>query len=305
MKKNILSLTMVINATSNYGQGLGNTATVHKVNRNSQSYGFRSKESMKQSILEQAGFYDDLTTIVDGATQKFVSEDVNAALNRASEGGYMCTATKKTYKRISTITLSDAISCDYMRDSIRFHTNLGMAENYAKANGINIQEKLTEEESTDEKGKKKEKAAGLMPYTYEFDKGLKVYSINIDLDRIGEDENFPDIHASKEEKISRVVDLLRAVQSLNLSVKGSVDNASPIFAVGGISNRFSECELAVVVRNNNLVLSNELESKVNKFGSGFIEGILDNTDEVNEQLKPVAMDTFFDNLVNKVEAFFA
>ena len=31
---------------------------------------------------------------------------------------------------------------------------------------------------------------GLMPYQYEYDKSLKIYSITIDLEMIGKDENF-------------------------------------------------------------------------------------------------------------------
>ena len=37
----------------------------------------------------QSGWYDDLETEVDGATQKKVNEDLNAINCRALEGGYM------------------------------------------------------------------------------------------------------------------------------------------------------------------------------------------------------------------------
>ena len=39
-----------------------------------------------------------------------------------------------------------------------------------------------------------------MPYQYEFDKSLKIYSLTIDLDMIGRDENFDSEEASAEEK---------------------------------------------------------------------------------------------------------
>ena len=77
-----------------------------------------------------------------------------------------------------------------------------------------------------------------MPYQYDFDKSLKKYSITIDLDQFGKDANF-DMEATNEEKAFRVKAILTAVENLALVVKGNLDNAEPLFAVGGISDRKS------------------------------------------------------------------
>lgn len=215
-----LTLTVISKMTSNYGEGLGNISSIQKVFRNGRTYGTRSRESLKNAIMVQSGLYDDLKVVVDGATQKDVSEEYNASNCRALEGGYMNT-TGLTKIRKSSFYLTDAVSCDEFVNETRFHNNLYLASTYAKANGINLQEKSKE--------------SGLMPYQYEYDLNLKQYSITIDLDRIGKDENF-NTESSKEEKVDRVNALLTAIENLNLVVKGNLDNAEPLFIVGGIGD---------------------------------------------------------------------
>ena len=138
MKKNALTLTVVANMTSNYSEGLGNIASVQKVFKNRKVYTIRSRESLKNAVMVQAGMYDDLQTEVDGATQKLVAPELNAATCRALEGGYMSTK-GTTYVRKSSVYFTDAIACESFVNETRFHNNLYLAGNYAKAQGKNIQ----------------------------------------------------------------------------------------------------------------------------------------------------------------------
>lgn len=167
MKKKALTLTVVANMTSNYAENLGNIASVQKVFKNRKIYTIRSRESLKNALMVQAGLYDDLQTISDSSKQKVVvqkavSEKLNAANCRALEGGYMNTI-DTTYIRNSSIYVTDAISCESFVNEPRFHNNLYLASNYAQANGLNVQNNADK--------------VGLMPYQYEYDKGLKCYSI--------------------------------------------------------------------------------------------------------------------------------
>ena len=222
MKNKALTLTVVASMTSNYGEGLGNVGSVQKVYKNGKAYAIRSRESMKNAIMVQSGLYDDLKVEQDGKVdQKAVSKDINVATNRALEGGYMSTIGDRKIRR-SSFYLTDAISFYPFVNETRFHNNLYLAQTYAKENGINIQEKAAN--------------AGLMPYQYEYDKSLKRYSITIDLDKVGIDENY-DTKASKEERAYRVKALLNAIKNLSLVVRGNMDNAEPIFVVGGIGER--------------------------------------------------------------------
>ncbi len=292
MKKKALTLTVVANMTSNYSEGLGNIASVQKVFRNRKVYTIRSRESLKNALMTQAGMYDDLQTEVDKATQKLVTEELNAATCRALEGGYMSTK-GTTYVRNSSIYLTDAISCESFVNETRFHNNLYLAGNYANANGLNIQ---------NDAGK-----VGLMPYQYEYDKSLKVYSLTIDLEMVGKDENF-DAEANNAEKAERVNMILDAVASLSLVVKGNLDNAEPVFVVGGISDRKTHYfENVVRVEEDRINLSQDLKEKLGQgYSCGFLRGnVFVNEREIENELQPMSVTGFFEKMKADVNAYFA
>ena len=291
MKKRALTLTVVANMTSNYSEGLGNIASVQKVFKNRKVYTIRSRESLKNAVMVQAGMYDDLQTEVDGATQKLVNPELNAATCRALEGGYMSTK-GTTYVRKSSVYLTDAISCESFVNETRFHNNLYLAGNYAKAQGKNIQNDAD--------------SVGLMPYQYEYDKSLKVYSLTIDLEMVGKDENFG-AEASAEEKAERVNAILRAVETLSLVVKGNLDNAEPVFVVGGLSERKTHYfENVVHVEEDRLLMTDDLQAKI---GEGYRTGLLKsrvflNEAEVEETLHPLSVSAFFDALADDVKKYY-
>lgn len=294
--RNALTLTVLSNMTSNYSEGLGNIASVQKVFRNRNVYSMRSRESLKNAIMVLSGMYDDLKTHVDGATQKLANKELNASNCRALEGGYMSTK-GTTYIRKSSIYLTDAVSCESFVNENRFHNNLYLATNSAKEKNINIQEKAKE--------------AGLMPYQYEYDKSLKVYSITMDLEMIGKDENFENEEGYKEaeniEKASRVKAILDAVETLSLTVKGNLDNAEPIFIVGGLSDRKTHYfENVVKVEEERLIISNDLKDKINKgYRVGLLEGKnLRNEEEIKRELEAISITKFFDELKSDVDAYF-
>ncbi len=290
MKKSI-TLTVVANMTSNYSEGLGNIGRVQKVYKNKKTYASRSRESLKNAIMVHSGMYDDLKTVVDGATQKEVSEEVNVANCRALEGGYMNTK-GNTYVRNSSFYLTDAVSCDSFINETRFHNNLYLASNYAKANNINLQEKAAE--------------AGLMPYQYEYDKSLKVYSMTIDLEMIGKDLNFK-TEAPNDEKASRVIALLDAVANLTLVVRGNLDNAEPIFVVGGMSERKTHYfENVVNVRNEELVMNDDLKNKLNEgYSCGLLQScIFKNEVDIIKSLNPKSIKKFFEDLKAEVKQYY-
>ncbi|HHD2587946.1 TPA: type I-B CRISPR-associated protein Cas7/Cst2/DevR [Clostridium perfringens] len=293
MKGKSVTLTVIANMTSNYGEGLGNISSVQKVFKNGKTYAARSKESLKNAIMVQSGLYDDLETSLDKkVNQKVVSKDLNVTNCRALEGGYMNTS-DNTYVRKSSFYLTDAVSCDEFINEYRFHNNLYLATNYAKHNNINLQGNAQK--------------AGLMPYQYEFDKSLKIYSLTIDLDMIGRDENFDSEEASAEEKAYRVNAILDAVKNLSLIVKGNLDNAEPIFVVGGIINRKTHYfENLVKVKNDKLEITEELKDRINNgCYVGFLEGgNFENEVQIKEELRPLTVSKFFSNLEEEVRKYY-
>lgn len=296
MKKNALTLTIVAMMTSNYGEGLGNVSTVQKIYRNGKTYATRSRESLKNAIMVESGFYDDLVVSVDGATQKAVSAQLNAANCRALEGGYMNTAKENdgSLIRNSSFYLTDAVGCEEFVNETRFHNNLHLAQTYAKQNGYNLQK--------DGDAKK----CGLMPYQYEYDKSMKQYSLTIDLDMIGKDANF-EAEADNKEKADRVNTLLTAVENLSLVVKGNLDNAEPLFVVGGLVARKTHYfENVVNVHNRRLAITPDLKARINKgCSAALLQGDnFANEAEIISALNPVSVAEFFDNLRSQVNKYY-
>lgn len=286
-----LTLTIVANMTSNYSEKLGNISSVQKVYKNRKIYTVRSKESLKNAICVQSGLYDDLKTELDKTMQKMANEEVNAATCRALEGGYMNTQ-GTTHVRKSSFYLTDAIACDSFINEARFHNNLYLATVHAKENGLNVQN-----DSED---------VGLMPYQYEYDKSLKTYSITIDLEAIGKDENF-NAEADNEEKAFRVNSILSTIENLSLVVKGNMDNAEPIFAVGGISNRKTHYfENVVNVKGQKLILSTDLKDKIgNQYHVALLEsGVLENEAEIERELHPLTIANLFNMLRQEVNKYY-
>jgi CRISPR-associated protein Cst2 len=293
MDRKTITLTVVANMTSNYSENLGNIGSVQKVYRRGHVYAIRSRESLKNAIMVQSGMYDDLVTTVDGATQKQATPERNASNNRALEGGYMTTG-KDTYIRNSSFYLTDAVACEPFVNETRFHNNLYLAGNYARANGLNLQ--------------KDAGRAGLIPYQYEYDKSLRVYSITIDLDMIGRDPNFTEEEATGEEKAARVNSLLSAVENLSLIVRGNLDNAEPVFVVGGFSDRKTHYfENVVKVLEGKLVLSEDLIQKLQQgYSSALLRGHnFDNEDEIVEKLHPAGVAAFFETLRSQVKEYYS
>ena len=292
MKKNALTITVVANMTSNYSEGLGNISSVQKIYRDRNVYAIRSRESLKNAIMVQSGMYKDLETEANGATQKKVDENLNAANCRALEGGYMNTK-ESTYVRNSSFYLTDAISTESFINETRFHNNLYLATNYANANNLNVQK---------DAGK-----VGLMPYQYEYEKSLKVYSLTIDLEKVGKDPNFTDKEADNKEKFERVKSILEAIENLSLVVKGNLDNAEPVFAIGGLSLRKTHYfENVVRVEQGALVLGKALkEKKEDGFSCALLKGdIFTNEVEIIKELQPISMREFFKSLIEDVKNYY-
>ena len=290
MKKTALTLTVIANMTSNYGESLGNISSVQKVFREGREYATRSRESLKNAIYVQAGLYEDLQTSLDGAMQKLVNKDINAATCKALEGGYMSTK-DVTYIRNSSFYLTDAVAAEPFISDTRFHNNLYLATNYAKANGLSVQNDADK--------------CGLMPYQYEYDKSIKIYSLTIDLEKVGVDENFG-TEADNEEKLSRVLAIIDAVENLALVVKGNLDNAEPIFVVGGLSPRKTHMfENAVRAAGKNLVIEPIKEKLETGFSCGLMRnGQLGNEDEIVRELNPKTVPKFFGDLREEVKEYF-
>lgn len=298
-----LTLTIVANMTANYGESLGNITSIQKIYRDGKVFSVRTKESLKNRIMTQSCFYDDLKTVVSGATQLVANAELNVSNCRALEGGYMTTGisakgkkvegeTKsRTYKRNSSFYVTDAVSCEEFNATSRFHNNLSLATNFADNNGLNVQSDAGD--------------CGLMIYQYEFHKCKRVYSITIDLEMIGVDKNF-NVTASNTEKADRVITLLNTIKNLYLVVKQHNDNAQPLFVVGGLTEYKTHVfENLVKVKDNKLLLNQSLKDEIANFKSGIQQSNdFDNENDIISELQPLSITQFFKSICDKINKHF-
>ena len=100
---------------------------------------------------------------------------------------------------------------------------------------------------------------------------------------------------------------LNAVETLSLIVKGNMDNAEPVFAVGGLSERKTHYfENVVHVKEDRLELSEDLIIKKNQgFHAALLKGqTLENEKEIEETLKTMNMPEFFQTLKEEVREYY-
>lgn len=290
---NAITLTMVSIMTANYGESLGNISTIQKVIKDGKTYGKRSKENINYFIKTEAGFYDDGEVEIDGAAQKKVNEKMNISNCKSLESGYMGTK-GKMFKRTRSVYVSDGISVEPFTNDYEFHNNLGLATKYAKQNNLSVTKDASK--------------CGLMPYNYEYQRDKMIYSVTIDLNRFGIDENF-DVNIPNEEKIERIVALLESIQNLSLVVKGSMDNACPLFIIGGFSKfKTHVFEPFIKVKDNQLIVTDSLIQKLKSnedCAIGMIDETFDNDKEIKEKLNVKNVDDFFDELIEKVKEYYS
>ena len=123
---------------------------------------------------------------------------------------------------------------------------------------------------------------------------------------IGKDENFK-VEADNNEKAHRVNAILDAIENLTLTVKGNLDNAEPVFVVGGLSNRKTHYfENVVKVENEKLILSDDLKEKISSEYSVALlkSNVFNNQAEIIKELQPKSIVTFFNELKSEVKNYY-
>ncbi|SHH83059.1 CRISPR-associated autoregulator, Cst2 family [Caloranaerobacter azorensis DSM 13643] len=290
MDKKGLTASFIFEAESaNYGEGVGNVASLKKISRGSgDSYTYISRQAIRYNIITQMG--EDRTPLeLDGSVIQFAPDATIKDYPEIDLFGYM--KTKKPAKtRSAVVRLSNAVSLESFNADLDFLTNKGLLDRYNKQNG-------------------EIKDGGNIAQS-EIHKSYYVYTITIDLDKVGIDEN-DDIEVPNEEKARRINKLLDTIKFLYRDIKGRRENLSPIFAIGGvydIKNPFFENKLKV---RNNKILIDTIEDvykiddniKENTI-CGLIKGIFKNDSDIEERLKPLNMGDFFNELKKRVDEYY-
>lgn len=293
--KNGLSISLIFKAQSlNYGEGIGNISELKKLTRgNGNVYTYASRQAIRYDIVRLgAKFYNwNLDVIKNNGTLQFSDEYTIENSQEMDLFGYMQTIRGSGSKvRSAVVRLSHAMSLEEYKDDMEFLNNKGFADRCkVNPNLANIEQHLSY-------------------YTY---------TVTIDLNKIGKDE---DIDLPKAEKANRVNQLLDILKVLNREIRGREENLSPVFIIGGIydvNSPFFLGRLKLLEQNNGFALDTEMLKDSTKLtwnnnsiyedtNIGIIKNVFENEKEIEEIFdgKVTNIENFFSQLKDKVNDFY-
>ena len=293
MEKKGLTITIIFLAESaNYGESIGNVATLKKISRNrGEQYTYISRQAIRYNIIDQLEEKKSPVSKEKGVFQ-FKDEALISDYPELDFFGYMKTG-KSTVTRSAVVRLSNAISLETFKGDLEFLTNKGLSDRYNKEN------------------KEQEKYNDIAQS--EIHKSYYKYTVTIDLDRIGIDESDKS-KVSNEEKSRRIKKLLDTISLLYRDIRGRREDLKPLFVIGGvydIKNPFFE---NIVDVKDNKILVNKLCSGIYDYIekdtiSGIVKEQFENETEVEVKLKEKNINVlnvpeFFKQLKEKVDNYY-
>ena len=296
MDKKGLTFTAIFLAESaNYGEGIGNVATLKKISRNrGEQYTYISRQAIRYNIVEQLGENKANVKAEGSGDKKVVQFSAETTIKDYPEldfFGYMKTVKGDNSKNRSAIVrLSNAVSLETFKGDLEFLTNKGLVDR------IDRNEKVF-----------------LNIAQAEIHKSYYKYTVTIDLDKIGIDE-LDGIEIENEEKARRVNKLLDTISLLYRDIRGRREDLKPLFIIGGvydIKNPFFE---NVVDVRNNKILVEKLTSGIYDFiendtAVGIVKEQFENDTEIETELakrniKVLNVPEFFKQLKNKIDEYY-
>ena len=296
MDKKGLTFTAIFLAESaNYGEGIGNVATLKKISKNrGEQYTYISRQAIRYNIVEQLGENKANVKAEGSGDKKVVQFSAETTIKDYPEldfFGYMKTVKGDNSKNRSAIVrLSNAVSLETFKGDLEFLTNKGLVDRIDRNEKVfpNIAQA-------------------------EIHKSYYKYTVTIDLDKIGIDE-LDEIEIENEEKARRVNKLLDTISLLYRDIRGRREDLKPLFIIGGvydIKNPFFE---NVVDVRNNKILVEKLTSGIYDFiendtAAGIVKEQFENDTELETELakkniKVLNVPEFFKQLKNKIGEYY-
>ncbi len=279
--KNGLTVSLIFEASSlNYGEGMGNIATLKHITREGgEQYTYVSRQALRYNFIEQLG-WNDTEVVANGSGEKKVIQfapDTNIRDDPEIDlFGYM-----KTNKgnhadtRSAVVRLTNAVSLEPFHADLDFLTNMGLAHRCDENNSI---------------------------AQSELHKSFYAYTIAIDLDRVGIDK---DIKLDNAERARRVCELLKTAEFLYRDIRGRRESLAPVFILGGVYTRkspFFENRLRLQKGKLNVEMIQDVMDAIGEETSvGYLPGAFRNDAEIREKLHSMTISAFFKKLCADVE----
>jgi CRISPR-associated protein Cst2 len=296
-----LTFTAIFKAMSlNYGESLGNISELKKINSGDNTYTYMSRQAIRyelfKALSEQFKMDNNKNVPLDkskGVTQ-FKPEVNIKDYAEADLFGYMKTVKGgKSVTRSAVVRTTPAVALEPFLNDIEFGTNKNFADRIKGDSDI---------------------------FQFEHQSSLYSYTMTIDLDRVGKDEN-DGKEIKPADKYKRIALVLDAAQILNREIKGRTENLNPLFVIGGVYdlknpfflNRIRtewDKNLRAYTINTSLLKSVlELEFTLDQKNYeisehthiGFVSGFWGNENEINNIIKPHEKDKTLTNFFSAVK----
>lgn len=290
MKRSGLTISIIFEAQSaNYGEGMGNITTLKKMTRgDGKVYSYISRQAMRYNIVQQMNC-DNTPVTNENKVVQFASSASVKDYPEIDLFGYMKTSSKDDNKkggqqvRSAVARLSNAISLHPYASDMDFLTNMGLAKRGDFANAI---------------------------ANSEIHNSFYAYTVTVDLDKVGIDENdatnIPD-----EEKKKRVIKLIETLQFLYRDIKGRRENLAPVFAIGGVYERKnpyfeSRLEMKKGELNCSMIcdIINACEDTKAHTHVGMFEGKIKNASEAKSKLSASSISDMFEAVKKEVAEYY-
>lgn len=290
MKVKGLTMSIIFRAESaNYGETIGNVASLKKLSRGKgDQYTYISRQALRYNIVKQMGI-DNTEVDVDKSVVQFAPDATIDEYPEIDLFGYMKTS-KDSKTRAAIVRLSNAISLETFKGDLDFLTNKALYDRYSKQEN------------------KKENVKGGSIAQSEIHSSYYAYTITVDLDRVGIDEN-DDIEIENEEKADRIINLLDTIRFLYRDIKGRREDLKPLFAIGGVYDIKNPIfHNALNVKNNRVdidrvkdVLYDDIKDETY---CGIVKGVFDNDNEIIEELGAISMPDYFASIKEEVKNYY-
>jgi len=279
-----LTFTTIFKAMSlNYGESLGNISELKKINSGDNTYTYMSRQAIRYELFkilsEQFKMDNNKDVPLDkkGVTQFKPKVNIKDYVE-ADLFGYMKTTTgNKSVTRSAVVRTTPAIALEPFLNDIEFGTNKNFADRIGENPDI---------------------------FQFEHQSSLYSYTMTIDLDQVGKDEN-DGTEITPSDKYKRIALVLDAVQILNREIKGRTENLNPLFVIGGvydfknpfflnrIRTEWDKNLRAYIIHTNLLKSVLDLEFTIDKGNYkvgdhtqiGFVSGFWGNENELSNLIK--------------------
>jgi len=298
-----LTMTLAFDGMSlNYGEGVGNISEIKKLSKGGEVYTYLSRQAIRYDIYRMLKEYFNMDAEMGEplhAEQKVVQfkPDVNIKdYMEADLFGYMKTKKKgegDTQTRPAVVRISPALSLEPFMNDLEFGTN----KNFADRVGVDPN-----------------------PFQFEHHYCLYSYTITVDLDRLGIDDN-DGTKIEPQERSKRLTQLLEVIKLLNRDIKGRTENLNPLFVIGGVYNIknpffLNRIRVSYQKEENKYILNTELlrataetsfnGEKVKDYTRiGYVKGFWRNEDSFKDITDNIYdIDGFFENIKKEVKRYY-